>query len=70
MLKLFFIFVLLVILYTLGSALFHMARGKNDDPKRMVRALTWRIGLSVALFAMVVLAAYMGWIEPHPIDFF
>ena len=68
MFKLFIVVVLLVILYSLGTALFHMARGKGD-PQRVVRALTWRIALSVALFALIVLAYYMGWIEPNQVEF-
>lgn len=64
MFKLFIVVVLIVILYTLGSALFHMAKGKGD-PERVVRALTWRIGLSFALFVLIALAYFMGWIEPQ-----
>jgi hypothetical protein len=30
----------------------------------MVNALTWRIGLSVALFLLLILAYYNGWIDP------
>jgi hypothetical protein len=31
----------------------------------MLRALTWRIGLSVALFLLLLLAYRAGWITPH-----
>ncbi len=68
MFKLFIVVVLFVILYTLGSALFHMAKGKGD-PERMVRALTWRIGLSFGLFALIAVAYFMGWIEPQQVEF-
>jgi hypothetical protein len=30
----------------------------------MVTALAWRIGLSIALFLLLILAYYQGWIEP------
>jgi hypothetical protein len=30
----------------------------------MVKALAWRIGLSVALFALLIVAYYCGWITP------
>jgi hypothetical protein len=30
----------------------------------MVTALAWRIGLSVALFLLLILAYYNGWIDP------
>ena len=52
------------IVISLGSALFHLSRGKGD-PKKMVRALTIRVGLSVALFILLMLAWYNGMISPH-----
>lgn len=55
---------LLAILASLGSALFHLAR-PGGDPKRMLRALTWRIGLSVALFVLLLLGWMAGVIRPH-----
>lgn len=55
---------LLVILWNLGAGLYYMLVDKGQT-KRTVKALTWRIGLSVALFVLVALAIYMGWITPH-----
>jgi len=37
-------------------------KGKSD---RAVKALTWRIGISVALFALLFIGAATGLIEPH-----
>jgi hypothetical protein len=51
----------------LASALRHLVRGAGDS-RRMVRALTWRIGLSIALFVLLMLAWYTGLIQPHGID--
>jgi Protein of unknown function (DUF2909) len=31
----------------------------------MITALTWRIGLSVALFLLLIIAYYKGWIYPR-----
>lgn len=62
--KLFVLLVLFAILASLGSALFQLAR-RDRDSKKMVRALTWRISLSVGLFALLLLAWAMGLIEPH-----
>jgi hypothetical protein len=53
------------ILASLGSALFHLSRGDSGDSRKMVRALTWRITLSVVLFAILMLAWYAGIITPH-----
>ena len=55
---------LLAILFSLGSALVHFMRDKGES-KKMARALTIRAGLSVLLFALLMLAWWLGWIEPH-----
>ena len=57
---------LLAIVVSLGVALFELGR-RRDDPARMLRALTWRVALSVALFALLLLAAKRGWIVPHAV---
>ena len=56
--------VLLLILWNLGAGLYYMLVDKGQT-KRTVNSLTKRIALSVALILFVVLAIYMGWIEPH-----
>lgn len=60
----FIVVVLIAIVASLGSALFHLS-SPGRDPKKMVRALTWRVALSVALFALLMLAWYLGFITPH-----
>jgi hypothetical protein len=55
---------LALILISLFRALFHMTSSKADADARMVKALSWRIGLSVALFLLLILAYYKGWIVP------
>jgi len=57
---------LVAILASLGSALFHLSRGTGDS-RKMVRALTIRVGLSVALFLLLMLAWYLGLIQPHSV---
>jgi hypothetical protein len=58
---------LALILISLGKALFHLtsARPQDDNGAKMVKALAWRIGLSVALFVLLIVAYYSGWIDPH-----
>jgi hypothetical protein len=56
--------VLLLIVGSLGNALFAMSSGRGD-PDRMVRSLTVRIGLSVALFAALMIGWHLGLISPH-----
>ena len=54
---------LVLIVASLGSALFYMIRGR-DDPKKMARALAIRVGLSVALFAMLMAGWFLGLWQP------
>ncbi len=56
----------LLILFSLGSALYFLVRDKGDST-RTVKALTWRIGLSVVLFILLMIAFALGWITPHSI---
>ncbi len=55
---------LLIILSALASGLYYLItdKGKSD---RVVKALTWRIGLSVSLFALLLIGAATGLITPH-----
>lgn len=55
---------LLVILYTLFSGFYFLVKDKGEGI-RTVNRLSWRVGLSLFFFLMLVLAIKMGWIEPH-----
>jgi len=55
---------LLAIIASLGHALFAMTSGPTDN-KRMVRALTVRVGLSVGLFLLLLIGWSTGAITPH-----
>lgn len=33
--------------------------------KKMARALAWRVGLSIALVLLLLIAYALGWIQPH-----
>jgi len=52
------------IVASLAIALYHLSSGKGDS-KKMARALTVRITLSIALFLLLMLAWHMGWITPR-----
>lgn len=58
------IIALLLIVGSLGSALFYLLR-KRDDPERMVKALTVRVALSIGLFLLLMAGYYFGWIGPR-----
>ncbi len=52
------------ILVSLGTALYQLTRSGGDS-KKMIRALAIRVGLSLALFLLLMIAWYAGLIQPH-----
>ena len=56
---------LVAIVVSLGSALYHLSRGTQQDSAKLARALTVRIALSLALFALIMIAWFAGVIAPH-----
>jgi hypothetical protein len=64
LIRLLIIGVLIAIVASLGSALFQLSR-KAGDSRKLVRDLTIRITLSVALFVLLMLAWHFGLIAPH-----
>lgn len=55
---------LALIVYNLGAGLYYMMVDKGGSD-RMVKALTRRIALSVALILMVLIGIATGVVEPH-----
>jgi len=62
--KIFIILVMLTILFSLGSGLFFLVKDDKSS-KRTIKALSWRIGLSIGLFLFLFVAFAMGYIQPH-----
>ena len=57
--KIIVILFILLIIGSMASALFFMVRDKGNST-RTVRALTWRVVFSIALFAMLMLGFHFG----------
>ena len=57
------ILALVAIVVSLFSALVFLYRDKGRGT-RIVKALAIRVGLSVGLFAFLMLSYYLGWIGP------
>jgi hypothetical protein len=52
------------IVLSLGSGMYYLLFAKETS-KKTVKALTFRIGLSIGLFILLFIAFAMGWIKPH-----
>jgi hypothetical protein len=53
----------ILIIGSLGSALFYLMRDKGKSD-RTVKALTMRVGFSIALFVLILIAHWLGYIQP------
>jgi Protein of unknown function (DUF2909) len=65
--KILIVLVLVGIVASLAKALFHMSAGAAslEQSASMARALSVRIGLSIALFVLLMIGWYLGAIAPH-----
>ncbi len=64
--KLPILIILGLIVISLAESMYFMAKDDGDREKtRVVKALTVRITLSLLLFALLILGAFFGMIEPH-----
>lgn len=66
---------LVAMVVSLGVGLFHLLKTPNERDKgdKVVKALTWRIAISAALFGFIILSIKVGWIKPtnsiNPVKF-
>jgi O-antigen/teichoic acid export membrane protein len=66
MVKIIIIIAFVAILFSLGKALFHLVN-YEEQSKKTVNALTFRISLSILLFIFLFIAVATGLIKPHGI---
>ena len=57
--KIFVLIFIVLILASLGSALYFMVKDKGTST-RTAKALTWRVVFSITLFALLMLAYHFG----------
>lgn len=60
--------VLIAVFAALARGMVSMLRGGRTDRTATVRALTWRIGLSVALFIALLIGFATGVLRPHGVQ--
>ncbi len=56
------VFGFVLIIGSLASALFFLVRDRGQT-RNTLRALGFRVGFSIALFAFILIAHYLGWIQ-------
>jgi hypothetical protein len=61
------VFVLILIIASLGLALRYLFKDGGGSP-RTVKALTYRIGMSLALFFLLLLGYQAGILHPHGLN--
>ena len=66
LIKIFVVLVMIAIIASLGSALRYLTKGEEYQEK-LVKALTVRISISLALFILLMVMALTGIIKPHGI---
>jgi ABC-type uncharacterized transport system permease subunit len=62
--KILLVVVFVLVMISLSSGMVFLVKDKGHS-KRTVRSLTYRIGLSVFAFGLLMLGYFAGWIEPH-----
>jgi hypothetical protein len=60
----FIVALLLAVFFSLGSGLYYLIRNQGPSDQ-IVKALTWRVGLSLLLFVLLLIAFSLGWITPR-----
>jgi len=65
--KIIIILLFLAVLGSLASAMVFLVKDKGET-NRTAKALTYRIGISVFIFVLLILAYFAGYIEPHGIS--
>jgi hypothetical protein len=66
--KIIMVLMLVAVLVALASAgVFMLRKGRTpaDTNRQMARVLALRVGLSVALFLLMLLGWQMGWVQPN-----
>ncbi|GAA4359038.1 twin transmembrane helix small protein [Kangiella marina] len=54
------IILMLAILFSLFRGLFFLNKGGEENSRKLVKSLSWRIGLSLLLFIVVLLLDHYG----------
>jgi uncharacterized iron-regulated membrane protein len=67
MFKILIVLLFLAVVVALFSGLYFLMKDR-DGSKRIVTALSWRVGLVATLVALIVIGVATGLLEPHGIS--
>jgi len=65
--KIIIIIMFIGMVFVLFQGLYHMLKASRDTPEnrgKLVKSLTWRVGIWIVLFAFIILAKEIGWLNP------
>ena len=63
LIKILIVIAMIAILFSLFRSLYFLTTEKRSN--KTVKNLTWRMGMSLVLFIVLVVASYFGVIKPH-----
>lgn len=66
--KIFIVAMLFVVIGSLASAMFHLVNGNGKSSDKVLRSLSWRIGLSALIFILLFVGQALGLITPHTLS--
>ena len=66
--KIIVLLAMLVVLFSLFTALFHLMKGGEGASQKTLKFLIWRLGICIAIFLGLYLASFFGLIAPHGVS--
>ena len=65
--KIIIVTMLFIVIGSLASAMFHQVKGEGRSSDKVLKSLSWRIGLSVLIFILLLVGQATGLITAHGI---
>jgi putative copper export protein len=59
------IVLLLCVIISLFVSMRNLTAKDPENQKKIVKSLTWRVALSLAIFILIIIASFFGYLQPH-----
>ena len=66
--KIIIVAMLFIVIGSLASAMYHLVKADGESSDKVLKSLTWRIGLSVLIFILLFVGQATGLIAPHSLS--